>query len=105
MLLSRYAAYLTVMNGDPKMLVVALGQSYFAVQTRRQELTDADALGRLTEDQRRLLMRDQVTLQNRQLAETASQAGVITAKDFAIFQDHGYQGLYGATSSFSGSAF
>lgn len=94
-LLSRYAAYLVVMNGDPKMPVVALGQQYFAAQTRRQELADEDALAGLNENQKRLLIRGQLSLNNVQLAETASQAGVITASDFAIFQDHGYMGLYG----------
>lgn len=93
-LLSRYAAYLVVMNGDPKMPVVALGQQYFAAQTRRQELADEDALVGLNENQKRLLIRGQLSLNNVQLAETASQAGVITASDFAIFQDHGYMGLY-----------
>ena len=93
-LLSRYAAYLVVMNGDPKMSVVAMGQEYFAEQTRRQELTNEDALAGLNEDQRRLLIRDQLSLSNTQLAEAAGQAGVITPKDFAIFQDHGYMGLY-----------
>lgn len=93
-LLSRYAAYLVVMNGDPKMPVVALGQQYFAAQTRRQELADEDALAGLNENQKRLLIRGQLSLNNVQLAETASQAGVITASDFAIFQDHGYMGLY-----------
>jgi DNA-damage-inducible protein D len=94
-LLSRYAAYLTVMNGDPRMPVVAIGQQYFAEQTRRQELADEDVLADLTENQKRLVVRDQLSLHNMQLAETASQAGVITSRDFAIFQDHGYKGLYG----------
>ena len=94
-LLSRYAAYLTVMNGDPKMPVVAIGQQYFAEQTRRQELANEDAIAGLTENQKRLVIRDQLSLHNTQLAETASQAGVITSRDFAIFQDHGYKGLYG----------
>ena len=93
-LLSRYAAYLVVMNGDPRMPVVAMGQEYFAAQTRRQELADEDAFSRLSEDQRRLLIRDQLIVNNVQLAETASQAGVITTRDFAIFQDHGYTGLF-----------
>lgn len=60
-LLSRYAAYLVVMNGDPKMPVVALGQQYFAAQTRRQELADEDALAGLNENQKRLLIRGQLS--------------------------------------------
>lgn len=92
-LLSRYAAYLTVMNGDPKMPVVAMGQEYFAVQTRRQEL--ADELEALPEDQLRLLRRGQMNIYNVQLADTARNAGVIEPIDFAIFQNHGYMGLYG----------
>lgn len=95
-LLSRYAAYLTVMNGDPKLPVVAMGQEYFAEQTRRQEVGNTLVLGGdLPEDQLRLLRRSQMNIYNVQLADAARNAGVIEVRDFAIFQDHGYCGLYG----------
>lgn len=92
-MLSRYACYLIVMNGDPRKEVISVGQTYFAIKTRQQELIDN--YEEMTEDQKRLAIRNEMKVHNKSLAEAAQMAGVIEPLDYAIFQNYGYQGLYG----------
>ena len=94
--LSRFACYLIVQNADPSKEVVAQGQTYFAIQTRLQEIRQMDDYSRLsTEEEKRLFLRNELKKHNLQLAEAAKGAGVIQPLDYAIFQNHGYMGLYG----------
>ena len=88
--LSRYACYLIVQNANPKYETVALGQTYFAIQTRKVELTEEE-YGRLTEDEKRLYRRRQTRDGNKILYKIAKEKGV---KNFDKFTNAGYKGLY-----------
>ena len=89
--LSRYACYLIVQNSDPTKVVVAKGQTYFAIQTHRQETAD-----NLVEDNKRVFLREEMKKHNINLTKTAKGAGV---QNYAIFQNAGYKGLYGGLTN------
>lgn len=98
--LSRYACYLIVQNADPNKAIVAQGQTYFAIQTRIAEVRQMEEYQALSnEEEKRLFLRTEMLKHNSLLASAAKDAGVIDSKDYAVFQNWGYQGLYGGMTA------
>ena len=94
--LSRYGCYLIIQNADPTLKPVALGQAYFAIQARLQELSQQQKSKnfKIVKD-RRYFLRKELAKKNLQLAGAARKAGIVKPADYAFFQNHGYRGLYG----------